>query len=98
MSATMPATIESEDLLGLDQQSDPRRSGPILRLPSPPLSDHDNAREQEGEAHPSLLLSDEAGGRPYQHGCVSARNGSADDDCCDLELVGVDSVCATTDR
>lgn len=85
MSATMSATKEPEDLLELEQQqSDRRRSRPILL--SPPSGDGVDTREQKQAVH-LLLLPEEAEARPYQHGCDYVGSDSADDECCDLELV-----------
>lgn len=84
MSATTSATIEPEDLLELEKQLDRRRSRPILL--SPPSGDHVHAREDEEVVHVQLLPG-RAGDRPYQHGCDSVGSASADDECCDLELV-----------
>lgn len=88
MSATMSATIEPDDLPELEQQSDRRRSRSILL--SPPSGGHADAREQKEVAH-LLLLPEEAGGRPYQHRHDYVGSDSADDDCCDHELVGGNS-------
>lgn len=81
----MSATIEPEDRLTLEQQSDRRRSRPILL--SPPSGDHVDARGRKEVVYLQLLPA-EAGDRPYQHGYDFVGSASADDDCCDLELVG----------
>lgn len=89
MSATIfiePESVVKSELSQLGRQRSTRQ---ILSN-----NHYDDAPQQKGAVH-LLLLPEEAGDRPYQHGLVSVGSESAaddDDEYCDLELVGVDGI------